>query len=478
MQILNAEELILAGRRIQTPFSVTIRRDKRNEELIFTKVLRLLPAKRIVGVALLDGKEYLVKTYLGRSCARYVRRERAGVSLIVKSGVLTPRLMWHAYLADGCGEVLAFEYLTDAVSLDDCWRKAEGAETKVEILTRAMVIIGKLHNHGVVQNDIHLANFLLSGQKLYTIDGGDVAMRSALPLAERTSLRNLGMFFAQFYPRYDDLVHLLLTAYEAERGWNKVSDRLRIIGDVIQMSREKRKRLCISKAFRECTRFICKSSFKRFEVCERKACSPQMELLLADPDSMIEQGELLKDGNSSTVALVRVDGRPLVIKRYNIKNFWHRARRLFRHSRAWHSWANACRMEFLGIPSVKPVALIENRFGPMCGTAYFVTEYVEGMDALKWLHSINNPNAEIEALSSILHDLSDSRISHGDLKATNFVISPDGPVILDLDAMREHRNGESFQRAFRRDMDRFMQNWQDRPELMNRFEGLLGNISI
>ena len=93
------------------------------------------------------------------------------------------------------------------------------------------------------------------------------------------------------------------------------------------------------------------------------------------------------------------------------------------------------------------------------------------------LHGLKNPHGEVEALSSLLLDLSESRISHGDLKATNFVMSAEGPVILDLDGMREHKNHDSFRRAFNRDVDRFMKNWQDHPELADRFEGLLSDLS-
>lgn len=476
MEILNAGKLMAAGRHVPTPFVLQVKLGDRVEPLTFTKVLRLLPAKRIVGVANLSGREYLVKAYLGRSSARYARRERSGVGLIVDAGVLTPELMWHARLADGKGEVLAFEYLSDAISMEDCWCHTQSDERKADILTRAMVIIGKLHNHGVVQNDIHLGNFLLSDQRLYTIDGGDIVKKSAPPLSEKPSLHNLGMFFAQFYPRYDEFVELVLPAYESVRGWKADSSRLAVVLRDIRKNREKRKQQCINKAFRECTRFICNSSFARFEVCERKACTPGMQQLISDPDKMIAEGKLLKDGNSSTVALVKVDGKDYVVKRYNFKHLRHRIRRLFRRSRAWHSWANACRMEFLGIRAVRPVALIEERFGPVRGVAYFVTEYVEGLDALKLLHSLKNPNGEVEALSSLLLDLSESRISHGDLKATNFVMSSEGPVILDLDAMREHKNHDSFRRAFNRDVDRFMKNWQDHPELADQFEGLLSDI--
>lgn len=477
MKILNAEKLIRAGRSIELPFKVVVTQDDRELELVFVRVLRLLPGKRIVGVARIDDREYLVKAYFGRSAHRYAKREHSGVCLIAEAGVRTPKLMWHARFTDGMGEVLVFEYLPDAVSLFERWQEATRDEERVDVLTRAMVIIGKLHNHGVVQNDIHLANFLLSGGKLYTIDGGGVVRRSRPPLPEAVSLRNVGMFFAQFYPRFDDFIQTVLPAYEAVRGWEINQRRLRKLCREVINNRERRKRAYINKAFRDCTRFICRATFRRFEVCERQSYSREMAELLDNPDRMIAEGKLLKDGRTSTVALIELSDRALVIKRYNLKHPWHRIRRALRKSRAWTSWANACRMEFLGIPSVKPIALIENRFGPFRGTTYFVTEYVAGQDALKCLRSLKNPNGELEALTSILHELSDSRISHGDMKATNFVMSDEGPVILDLDAMREHRSRESFKRAFRRDMDRFMQNWQDRPELADRFAGLLGNLT-
>lgn len=477
MKVLSAAKLMAAGRCLETPFTMVVRQDGRNVQLLIVEILRLLPSKRIVGVARVDGREYLIKAYLGKSASRYARRELEGVDLIVQAGVRTPGLIWHSRLAEGGGEVLAFEYLADAVSLHDQWRQASKDEEKVDVLTRAMVIIGKLHNHGVVQNDMHLANFLLSDGKLYTIDGGDIVKRSKPPLPESPSLDNLATFFAQFYPKYDELVQIVLPAYEAVRGWDINLFRLRRVGRGIAGNRERRKRSYIGKAFRDCTRFVCNSSFRRFDVCERRSHTREMERIMANPDKTMSEGLILKHGNSSTVALVQVEGRALVIKRYNFKNAWHRVRRVFRKSRAWNSWANACRMEFLGIPSVKPIAMIENRFGPLRGIAYFITEYVEGENALKCLQALKNPNGELEALISILHDLSKSRISHGDLKATNFVMSDKGPVILDLDAMREHRNRESFRRAFRRDLDRFQQNWQDKPELANRCAGLLGNLT-
>jgi hypothetical protein len=57
------------------------------------------------------------------------------------------------------------------------------------------------------------------------------------------------------------------------------------------------------------------------------------------------------------------------------------------------------------------------------------------------------------------------KISHGDMKATNFVISHGQLVVLDLDALRQHSDQSGFERAFRRDLRRFFQNWHELPEV-------------
>lgn len=474
MNVVDSEALIKAQREVRVPFVVQGKlEDGRVVDMEFIKLLRLLPGKRIVGLARCEGKRLLVKAFLGRHAKRYAAKERSGMSHITLAGVRSPEFYWQATFVSGHGQALAMEYLEDAESLQDRWNSAREDDERVDVLTRAMIIIAKLHNQGVVQTDIHLANFLMSEGRIYTIDGGGITRKSEPPLEEKASLENLSWFFAQFFPRYDELVQVVLPAYDAVRGWVADPGRVIDLHSEIVASRESRKRGYLDKAFRDCTRFKCEATFDRFLVCERSAYDQPMQDLLKNPDALIESGEILKDGNSATVARVQIDGHSLVIKRYNIKGPGHALSRAFRKSRAWTSWANAFHMEFLGIPSLKPLAMLEHRFGPLRGRAYFITEYIEGPDALAFLRDTKQTNGEPEALANLLQNLSSSKISHGDLKATNFLMGSDGPVIIDLDAMRQHKDPEQFQKAFNKDLDRFMKNWEDQPELASRFEGLL-----
>ena len=115
--------------------------------------------------------------------------------------------------------------------------------------------------------------------------------------------------------------------------------------------------------------------------------------------------------------------------------------------------------------------------GPLRFTTYFIAEYVEGPDICEFLKG-REVNGEIDKLAHILADLRKVKISHGDMKATNFIVSPQGPVVIDLDAMREHESDSRFSRAFERDVDRLLRNWAEEPEVRQQVGRLLAKQGL
>ena len=472
MNNLNAASLIKAGRAVPEPFELTVLRDGGTlSRITVLKILRLLPARRIVAVAEDESGQLLIKLFIGRSAARYTRREIRGVKAIESVGAKTPGLRWHGTLDSGDGEVVAFDYLGGADDLIDVWQESSDEE-RHQLMKSVASELARLHENGVIQNDIHTENFLIYSGCIYTIDGGDVSHAWSKQLGQRKSLQNLALFLAQFHAGNDASIPEVLSLYQEARGWRPSLRRQEDLYRMVRTKRNQRKNNLIKKAFRECTRFSCRSGFRRFTVCERKYDSRQMQSLLADPDSAMAEGTLLKDGNTTTVAVVSGPSGRLVIKRYNIKSFGHRLTRMFRRSRASASWANTLRLEFLGIRTLKPVALVEERFGPLRGRAWFITEYLEGRDG----STLNEAGEQEEAMRSmveILKSLTEAGVTHGDLKASNFLLTSEGAVIIDLDSMAEHDRGDSGHEAQARDLERFMRNWTGAPELEKRFADLL-----
>jgi len=214
-------------------------------------------------------------------------------------------------------------------------------------------------------------------------------------------------------------------------------------------------------------------------VCDRDVASPSMLEFLADPDASLAQADskYLKQGNTCTLWRARVGQHTLVVKRYNIKGIKHRISRLFRATRAAVSWQNAHRLEMCGILTPKPVALVEQRFGPLRGRAWYVSEYVQGDDALVLCNPAADGLIDVQAAAgsvvALLKRMAHCRISHGDMKGNNFILSQQGATVIDLDAMKQHVFDSGFRRSQQRDLRRFMRNWETCPETAVMFNKLL-----
>ena len=199
-----------------------------------------------------------------------------------------------------------------------------------------------------------------------------------------------------------------------------------------------------------------------------------MRSLLADPDAALAAGRLLKDGGTCTVAAVEVAGRTLVVKRYNLKHWRHALSRAWRPSRAWHSWQAAHRLAFYGIATPRPLALVEERAGPLRGRAFLITEHCPGSNLLDSLNAAEQPTPTQQlALSRLFATLHRLHITHGDLKATNLLWQSGQIVLIDLDALLEHRSAAAFARAWRRDRARLVRNWPAGSRLTDWLEGVL-----
>jgi len=441
-----------------------------------------LPGKRLVCAGEYNGQDVVVKFFLdSRRAEKHCAREEKGIRALKEAGIKTSSLLFKGLLKPGCEPVLVFRMIDRVIDFTEAWKQVRSDNRHSELLRQIVSIIADQHEAGLIHDDLHMGNFLLASNDIYTIDGDAINVRhKGRALSEVKSLANLGLFFAQIYPRYNHLISDAFKVYLEKREWSINAVTYNRLIKEIRHQHKKRKKKYLKKIYRECSAFICQKSWDRFLVYDRSYNTEKMVRFLTDPDALIDTNKLLKDGNTATVALVEVNCQRLVVKRYNIKNIWHALRRCTRHSRAWNSWRNAHRLALLGIPTPKPIALLEKRWGPFRFKAYFITEYVDGTNAYDLFHSKRIKEIKYEALVSrfkeVFQYLVDATISHGDFKATNFIITDREIFITDLDAMREHRSRYGFRRAFNRDLERFMKNWTDVSEVGNIFAELIRDL--
>ncbi len=186
--------------------------------------------------------------------------------------------------------------------------------------------------------------------------------------------------------------------------------------------------------------------------CDKAGAVELMEKI----DELMDAGEILKKGNTSYVSRLEFDGKDVVVKRYNHKGLIHSLRHTIKTSRARRCWLHGQRFGILRLPTPKPLAFIERRKGPIVWESYIVTEYVDAPKLYYYLRDsgVNEEQkqATLKKVSELVDRLAQHRISHGDLKHSNILISPQGPVLTDLDAVKVFRCGWLFN--IRRSKDR------------------------
>lgn len=445
-----------------------------------TQVVRTVPGKRLVCLAAWQGRTVYAKLYSGGFRAqRGWRRELAGLQALHARGIPAPAVL-HAGTA-GSLWVTLLAPIAPAESALNAWERAADDPARVRLLGLLVETIAGQHAAGLAQRDLHLRNFLLAEGGLYTLDGGSVEV-SRYALQAGRSLDNLALLFAQFHPDYDRLSAGLLPAYCARRGWPVLTWEEAGLERRLQRHRRKRLDQYLEKAFRASSQVGCQAGWRRFLAYRRSYAGPEVEALLGDPEASLSWpgARVLKEGRTCTLWLVPVGGRRLVVKRYNIKGFVHGVRRALRRTRAAVAWENAHRLAFYGIATAPPVALIEERFGPLRRRAYLISEAVDGSHARDFFAG-QPPDAEQRkaalAVVRLLRQLEAQQISHGDLKGTNIILGSAGPVLIDLDALRQHRLEGRFRRRRQRDLRRFLKNWQDNPQVLQLFQELLHDFS-
>lgn len=418
------------------------------------QILRFLAGKRLVVKAEHQGQPVLLKLFKpSRKGQRELAREIKGYKACKRAGVAVPEQVLINDNLSGCLAV-GYEFLTDSVSVDGTF-----SDSSAEQLIQLML---QCHRGGIYQQDIHPDNLLLTRQGFVLIDLASVRGKAGKPLSKNKSLTNLALLTAQFQPDQQAVLLQHLERYFQQRGWTfdtkaKQSFCIKCLNKVWK----KRKNNYLKKCFRPCTMTAYKKTAKIEYAFKRPFFEAVTEDVIHQIDTLVEQGKVLKAGNSATVVVTRLAGQDVVIKRYNIKSVWHFLKRCWRPSRAANAWRFGNLLELVDIPTPEVLGFIENRQGPLRSTAYLICALSTDAEELNRVFPDALPPQRImEQVERIFSLMARYKLSHGDLKASNLLLNADSQVeLIDLDAMQEHRMSFFERRAQHQDKRRFLQNW-------------------
>ena len=374
--------LNIKGREIELPFTVTIKSEDQTYEVTVTKLFKIAPEKRIVCSGKCGDERIVMKFFLeSRRAKHFFNKELNGLKALKRAGVRTPDIIFSGIVENSKIKVIATKEIVPASDMMSVWNNTKEESAYADLQKKIIQKIAVLHNAGLKQDDLHLGNFLISKNRIYTIDGDGVDItKKGKPLPEELSLKNLSILFGQFYPRLDEIARKTLTHYADCRGWDydpKFTNRLFTrLKPRIQKIREKKLKQYLRKIFRDCSEFIHKKNPTMEFVCDRKAYDAGLKKFVKNPDLFIEKGKKLIDENSSSIVQIDIDNTLYVVKTYNIKSFSLFFKKFLNKTLTRKLWRNAHKRKQLGENLPYPILFMEEFFEPFCLKAYFIVKYI------------------------------------------------------------------------------------------------------
>src|SRR5690606_29350924 len=164
-----AAELRRTGRHPRVPFAIPLGEDTR---ITVTRVLRVLPGKRIVGEGELNGQQVLVKLFIAKTGFRHLRRELAGIQALKRGALPTPGLHPARPAGTPAGHLLLTEFLAGSEPLDVA--PGDDPDRQLQRFELAFALLGRLPRAGPTHSRLHPGNLLRHKDTLYILDGDAV----------------------------------------------------------------------------------------------------------------------------------------------------------------------------------------------------------------------------------------------------------------------------------------------------------------
>lgn len=329
-------------------------------------------------------------------------------------------------------DLLLTEMVREALSLQEfmpaiTWNGA--VSIKQKFIRDFAGFIKTLHNKGVQHTDLHVGNILVESQnraRFYLLDVDRVILSDAA-LSEKAANQNLALLLCTFWS--------LSSSSERFRFLKSYSGQQHIRNELGRAEEIKRIALKIShrvwkkkasRCLRTNSRFI-KSRYRNFNIY-RVRC-PEIEkalnVLLPDPDDVLNAGVVLKDGRTVRAAKVQINGQSYFLKRYNCKGNLYRARNAFRRSRAIRTWFATWGLTVRNVPVPQALACLEERRFGLLEKSYILYEYIHGnrfCDVWPRLDDLSKQRV-LSKIAVTIGNMHRFGGFHGDLKWPNILVS-------------------------------------------------------
>jgi len=354
-------------------------------------------------------------------------------SQLKKRGLNIPKpLGWMERIRKGL--VRESYYLSEAIGTGVSFIEEEVKSKEPHSIIELAKTVKKFQDSGLFHQDLHGGNFLWEGGSLFLTDLHRAQVVKRLCLNQR--LWNLSHLFHSLRSTWGEEEQLQFMGQYFEGRFDE-SQRRRILHQkiypVMDRLQKRQWRSRTKRCLKESTEFTVRMEKGIRYFHRRDFPLDRLKRVLAEHRSLVREKpfSLIKYSPEVVVSILNDQGEKICLKQFCYPHFWGRMKEHFRRSKGLKSWMAANGMRARGMPSLKPLALVERKNWIGLKESILFMEALandQEMDRyiLKGFEDLNKKRVFIKTFAHWLDGLHRMSVYHKDMKTCNILVSERG----------------------------------------------------
>ena len=368
-------------------------------------------------------------------------------SRLERRGLKIPKpLGWMERLRRGL--VRESYYLSEATGTGVSFIEEVAKTKEPHSIVELAMTVRAFQDAGLFHQDLHGGNFLWNGDSLFLTDLHRTKIIRSLSLKQR--LWNLAHLFHSLRTTWGEGEQLQFL----EQYFDGISDgteKREILFERIYPSMDR----LLKRQWRSRTKRCLKESTEFTVQKERGVCyfhrrdfsMDRLRRMLDEHRDLVKEksSSVVKNSPEVLVSIFKDQGGQIALKQFCYPHFWGRLKEYFRRSKGLKAWVAANGLRARGIPTLKPLALVERKDWTGLKESFLLMEAPARdleMDryVLKGFEGLKRKRFFIKTFARWLEGLHRMSVYHKDMKTCNILVSEKGEAwdfhLLDFEDIR------------------------------------------